>query len=80
MTEGQQSLSDREIVALHILLTTGQRVDETSLQHITALLDTELTAMRKRIGTVRFGALLKNAWRRDGGGEHSGEERPGAGS
>ncbi|MCL4545214.1 MAG: hypothetical protein M1118_11555 [Chloroflexi bacterium] len=78
MTEGQQSLSDREIVALHILLTTGQRVDEASLQYITKLLDTELTAMRKRIGTVRFGALLKNAWRRDGGGEHAGEEQPDA--
>lgn len=66
MTEVRWELSDREIIALHVLLTTGEQIDEAMLAHVKEILNEELVRMRKRLGVVRFGALMKNSWRRGG--------------
>ncbi len=64
MTQIRWELSDREIIALHVFLTTNEQIDEAALTHVKEILDEELIRMRKRLGVVRFGALIKNSWRR----------------
>ena len=54
----------REVIAIQLLISTGEKVDVAALESLNAKLDAELDAFRKRLGTVRFGAVLKNAWRR----------------
>ncbi len=55
----------RELLALQVLLSSGERLDEASLVTSAQKVDAAMEAFRHKIGTVRFGAVLKNAWRRD---------------
>ena len=57
-------ISLREVVATQVLITSGERVDAEALDSLNRKLDAQLDAFRRKLGTVRFGALLKNAWRR----------------
>ena len=54
----------REVIAAQVLITSGERVDTEALDSLSRKLDVQLDAFRRELGTVRFGALLKNAWRR----------------
>jgi hypothetical protein len=54
----------REVVAAQVLISSGERVDPEALESLNRKLDAQLDAFRRHLGTVRFGAVLKNAWRR----------------
>jgi hypothetical protein len=54
----------REVVAAQLLIATGEKVDGAALESLNRKLDAQLDAFRKHLGVVRFGAVLKNAWRR----------------
>jgi hypothetical protein len=54
----------REVIAAQLLLSAGERVDAEALDSLNRKLDAQLDAFRHKLGTVRFGAVLKNAWRR----------------
>jgi hypothetical protein len=54
----------REVVAAQVLIASGERVDAEALESLNRKLDAQLDAFRHHLGTVRFGAVLKNAWRR----------------
>ena len=47
-----------------MLITSGEHVDTEALDSLNRKLDAQLDAFRRELGTVRFGAVLKNAWRR----------------
>lgn len=57
-------LTLREVVAAQVLIASGERVDAEALESLNRKLDAQLDAFRHHLGTVRFGAVLKNAWRR----------------
>jgi hypothetical protein len=54
----------REVIAAQLLIATGERIDEEALTSLNAKLEAHLDVFRRHLGTVRFGAVLKNAWRR----------------
>ena len=54
----------REVIAAQVLITSGEHVDTEALDSLNRKLDAQLDAFRRELGTVRFGAVLKNAWRR----------------
>lgn len=54
----------REVIAAQLLLSSGERLDTEALDSLNRKLDAQLDAFRRALGTVRFGAVLKNAWRR----------------
>ena len=56
----------REVVALQVLIASGERLDAEALGSLNRKLDAQLDLFRRQLGTVRFGAVLKNAWRRAG--------------
>ena len=56
----------REVIAIQVLVASGERVDSEALESLNRKLDAHLDAFRRHLGTVRFGAVLKNAWRRAG--------------
>ena len=64
-------LTLREVLATQVLVASGERLDAEALASLERKLDDQLEAFRKQLGTVRFGAVLKNAWRRS---ERPGEE------
>ena len=57
-------LTLREVIAAQLLIASGQRVDDAALETLNRKLDAQLDAFRRHLGTVRFGAVMKNAWRR----------------
>ena len=54
----------REVIAVQVLVASGERLDTEALESLNRKLDAQLDAFRRELGTVRFGAVLKNAWRR----------------
>ena len=56
----------REVVAMQVLISSGERLDAEAIQSLNRKLDAQLDLFRRQLGTVRFGAVLKNAWRRAG--------------
>jgi hypothetical protein len=64
-------LTLREVLAAQVLVASGERLDAEALASLERKLDDQLEAFRKQLGTVRFGGVLKNAWRRS---ERPGEE------
>lgn len=58
------ALTLRELSALHLLATSGENADPESIQAVTVKLEAALDAFRVSMGTRRWAAQLKNAWRR----------------
>ena len=56
----------RELIAMQVLISSGERLDAEAIQSLNRKLDEQLDLFRRQLGTVRFGAVLKNAWRRAG--------------
>ncbi|HEV7214599.1 MAG TPA: hypothetical protein VGP33_05695 [Chloroflexota bacterium] len=56
----------REVIAMQVLISSGERLDAEAIQSLNRKLDAQLDIFRLQLGTVRFGAVLKNAWRRAG--------------
>jgi hypothetical protein len=56
----------REVIAMQVLISSGERLDAEAIQALNRKLDAQLDRFRLQLGTVRFGAVLKNAWRRAG--------------
>jgi hypothetical protein len=54
----------REVVAMQVLIASGERLDAEALEGLNQKLEAQLDQFRHQLGTVRFGAVLKNAWRR----------------
>lgn len=56
----------REVIAAQVLISSGEQLDAEAIQSLNRKLDAQLDLFRRQLGTVRFGAVLKNAWRRAG--------------
>lgn len=54
---------------MQVLIASGERLDPEALAALNQKLETQLEQFRHRLGTVRFGAVLKNAWRRSDAAE-----------